>query len=279
MRVDFQTVAAGLGLLEGPVALGSDGVRITSATRGLLYDITLSTGAVQTAAMPGGAPSGLARAPDGRWWIAQSGRATRPELALVAAAIQVFDGDAVVTHRDALLNHPSDICVGPDGRIWFSDPRGQTTDFSPGSGAVRSFEPRTGAIVTHGEGFAYPNGIAFRSGTGELYLAETVRRRILRAVLSDQGLGPFEVFAELPMAEPDGLAFDADGNLYVAGSAEDTIPILAPDGRVADVIEFEAPTFPTNLCFADGDRRTLVVTAGRGGRLLATTWPVPGAPI
>ncbi len=279
MRVDFHTVAAGLGLLEGPVALGTDGVRLTSASRGLLYDVTLSTGAVQLAATPGGAPSGLARAPDGRWWIAQSGRAIRPELALVAPAIQVFDSDAVIAHRDAMLNHPSDICVGPDGRVWFSDPLGQTTDSGPGGGAVCSFEPRTGAFAIHGEGFAYPNGIAFRPGTSELYLAETVRRRILRAALSDQGLGRFEVFAELPMAEPDGLAFDVDGNLYVAGSAEDTIPILAPDGRVADVIEFEAPTFPTNLCFADGDRRTLVVTAGRGGRLLAAAWPVPGAQI
>lgn len=279
MRADFQTIVAGLGLLEGPVALGEDGVRLTSATRGLLYDVILSTGVAQAAATPGGGPSGLARAADGHWWIAQSGRAIRSELATVAPAIQVFDGDAMIAHRDAMLNHPSDVCVGPDGRVWFSDPRGQTTDSDPGSGAIRSFEPRTNTFATHGEGFAYPNGIAFRPGTDELYVAETVRRRILRALLSDQGLGPFEVFAELPMAEPDGLAFDVDGNLYVAGSAEDTIPILAPDGRISDVIEFEAPTFPTNLCFADRDRRTLVVTAARGGRLLATRWPVAGAQI
>jgi gluconolactonase len=279
MRADFQTVAAGLGLLEGPVALGEDRVRLASATRGLLYDVSLLTGDVQTAAEPGGGPSGLAQAPDGRWWIAQSGRVIRREVVPVAPAIQVFDGDAVIDHRDPILAHPSDICVGPDGRIWFSDPQGQTTDSDPGSGAVRSFEPATSSFATHGEGFAYPNGIAFRPGTGELYLAETVRRRIWRAVLSEQGLGPFELFAELPMAEPDGLAFDVDGNLYVAGSAEDNIPILARDGRVMDVIKFEVSTFPTNLCFAGRERRLLVVTAGRGGRLLATAWPVPGAVI
>lgn len=278
MRVDFRPVAAGLGLLEGPVAMGEGAVRVASATRGLLYDVALATGAVETAAEPGGGPSGLAHAPDGRWWIAQSGRSIRPGPGAVAPAIQLFDGETVTAWRDPVLNHPSDICVALDGRIWFSDPRGQTTDAEPGSGAVRAFDPATGVFATYGEGFAYPNGIAFRPGTGELYVAETVRRRILRAL---PGVGPaaFEVFAELPIAEPDGLAFDADGNLYVAGSAAETIAILAPDGRLIDAVAFDAPTFPTNLCFAGPDRGTLVVTAGRGGRLLAADWPIRGAEI
>ena len=71
---------------------------------------------------------------------------------------------------------------------------------------------------------------------------------------------------------------DANGRLWCAASEGDCIYAFEPDGRIAERIDL-GPSFPTNLCFAGPDRATLVVTAPKGGRVLAAEVAVPGAPL
>jgi gluconolactonase len=58
-------------------------------------------------------------------------------------------------------------------------------------------------------------------------------------VRPDGTLGPHSLFAELPRKsgqqianEPDGIALDRDGNLFVAHYGMRQVQVLAPDGRV-----------------------------------------------
>jgi gluconolactonase len=60
------------------------------------------------------------------------------------------------------------------------------------------------------------------------------------------------VFATMPECVPDGLAFDAAGNLYVSCYAPNKIFKVAPDRTITTVIDnWEAHTLsnPTNIAF------------------------------
>ena len=53
------------------------------------------------------------------------------------------------------------------------------------------------------------------------------------------------------------------------------LAVLEPDGRERTSLRFDGPTFPTNLCFAGPAGDVLVVTAAKGGRVLALDLPTP----
>jgi sugar lactone lactonase YvrE len=88
--------------------------------------------------------------------------------------------------------------------------------------------------------FPFPvgaNGIAVRDRT--VYVANTERSTVVAIpILSGGAAGEPFVYAELPGVAADGIAFDADGNLYVADPSAHTLWEYAPDGTltvVADV--------------------------------------------
>lgn len=267
------TVASGIGFTEGPLWTTDGRLLVTSMSRGLVYHLDLETGGVIGEVETGGGPNGLAEDDAGTVWVAQNGgvitksRSDRP----VAPGLQRIE-DAV---HDTLVDGcvaPNDLVEGPDGRIWFTDPPG------PGStapGRVAAFDRGTGAVQTMADGIAFPNGLAF-GGAGEIfYLAETRTGRILRYRWDGTALAAAGVLAALP-AGPDGLAVDVHGNLHIALPQADMIVVVDPDGREVDAVRFDDPTFPTNLCFAGRDRDVLVVTAAKGGRVLAIDGRGPG---
>ena len=91
---------------------------------------------------------------------------------------------------------------------------------------------------------------------------------------------------ELKLREdPDGMAVDAQGLLWVASARAGCVARLTPDGEIDRVLEVPAQTV-TSLCFAGGDQHDLyVVTAdntdvpGRRGTIFRVTAGVGGAPV
>ena len=79
------------------------------------------------------------------------------------------------------------------------------------------------------------------------------------------------VMAELFHTVPDGVAYDDDGNCYVAHYTPDRIDRIRPDGAVETVVEdWEAVYLnaPTNIAFCGPDLE-LVVAACVGEEFLA----------
>jgi gluconolactonase len=199
--------------------------------------------------------------------VAQNGAATMvsPSPRPVSAGLQNLVGDEV---RDVLTEGcmaPNDLVLGPDGLWWFTDP---TPLPGQDRGRVCTFDPASGEMRTQIEGIHFPNGLAFGLDPTELYVAASLSHDILRYRVTPDGVEDLGQWGVLPGSSPDGIAFDAQGRLFVAAFLHDSVAVFAPDGQLERTISTGACSRPTNLCFAGDDLRTLVVTAAKGGRLL-----------
>ena len=135
------------------------------------------------------------------------------------------------------------------------------------------------APVFIGSGLIFAEGINFdRDGT--LYCVDVPGGGIWRlppgGALRRYSLNPARGYEELaPLATlsparsgpdpagPDGIAFGADGNLYVAHFNADVVRVIAPDGTFVASLPAGGPT-PTNIAFW-GD--SLYVTEGTSGSI------------
>jgi gluconolactonase len=169
-------------------------------------------------------------------------------------------------------NRPNDLCFGPDGLLYYTDPHNWEDLANLGTGRVGR-TTLSGRVELVAEIPAFPNGIGF-GPDDRLYLAQSVAQRIL--VLDATLGGAPAQHATLPVGYPDGFCFDAAGRLYVAASLGDAVVVLEPDGRVREVVETGAGSEPTNCCLGDG---LLYVTLSGAGQLVALDAPVEPLPL
>ncbi len=81
--------------------------------------------------------------------------------------------------------------------------------------------------------FHFANGLSLDAAEHYLYVVESNLDRVVRIEIQRDGTaGPPEVFAEGLARVPDGLAFDAEGNLYVTTYASNCIYRVTPDRQV-----------------------------------------------
>jgi gluconolactonase len=118
--------------------------------------------------------------------------------------------------------------------------------------------------VWHAGPFNFANGIALDSSEKYLYVVSSFLPGIERIAVGATGeAGEREVYATLPEAVPDGLAFDNEGNLYVSCYAPNKIYKISPDSSVSVLIEdWEAHTLsnPTNIAFGGKELKDLFVS-------------------
>lgn len=175
---------------------------------------------------------------------------------------------------------PNDLAFDDKGNLFFTDPTGSRLD-NP-VGPVYRVEAETRKVTRVAGGMAFPNGLAFSKDGRWLYVAESNKNRIVRfSVRGDGMLGPLEAFADLAEAgkgEPDGIAVDTEGNVWVAHYGTHQVLVVSPDGGIA--ARYPMPEGkgdgPTNVEFAGKDMRTLYITDPTTGALLRMRAPVAG---
>ncbi len=229
-----------------------------------------------------GRPNGLVIGLDGIVWVAES---REPSLIRLHA-----DGRAevVLTECDGEpFLFPNDLCFGPDGALYLTDSGIHTDDWAPGGrvredyadapidGRLYRVDPLTLRIEKLDSGYLFTNGIAFGPDE-DLYVNETVTGMVYRyAWEKGEIVGEREDFANVAYLEsrevpvgPDGMAFGADGNLYVTVYGQGDVTVLSPEGAVVDRIE-TAGRLPTNVAFGRAGEKKIYVTEVEFGRVEA----------
>ena len=166
--VSSRVVASELGFVEGPVWTSDGRLLVTSVSHGKIYEI--GSGDPRVVAETGGGPNGMAEGADGTLYVAQNdgieGLGEQPAKP-ASPGIQLITGDAV-RHVAEGLDAPNDCCFGPDGRLYFTDPRGWAAPSEVQPGRVyarRPMERRSCSSRGRPSPTASPSGRTHRSST------------------------------------------------------------------------------------------------------------------
>jgi len=252
-----QLVGSGFGFLEGPVYQSSDNTLLFSDIPADTIFSLLTDGSI-VPFLENQPTNGLAFDPQNRLLIAtQSGRSLSrlEESGTVTVLAERFEG--------ALFNAPNDLAVHTNGDVYFTDPPfGLDPALSEvgcsgiyhltADGSLFQFDCNT--IETR------PNGIALSPNQDLLYVSFFISGEILTwEIAADGSVGEMGTFATTA-GIADGMAIDADGNVFVTSAAG--VEVFAPDGTLWGVIDI--PEQATNCTFGGPDNNTLFVTGATG---------------
>jgi len=268
MNPECEILAEGLAFPEGP-AFALDGalwlVELKDGTLCRWAAGTLSRVSV------GGEPNGIA--------IDAHGRIVFCDAKLCAIRRHDRASGETLTLADSLdgapLFKPNDLAFDPAGNLVFTCPGDSRTE-PTGYVAVLKTD---GTLVRVASGFYFPNGLAFTPDGRHLVVAETRRQRLWRGrwdAANARWLAPRPWASVGGTVGPDGMAFAADGRLFVAIYSGGAVKAVAPDGEVDEVIEVPGAN-PTNCAFDPAGRLGLVITEAERGRLLSLKVETHGA--
>jgi gluconolactonase len=159
------------------------------------------------------------------------------------------------------LNSPNDVIVRSDGTVYFTDP---PYGINPATQQELSFNGvfrRTpaGALTAEWRGArtSRPNGVALSPDERTLYVADTADGRVRAWDVAADGALSRERTVATTSGNPDGMAVDRDGNLFVTTGTG--VQVFSSAGRLWGTIA--VPMQPANCAFGGADARTLFVTA------------------
>jgi gluconolactonase len=276
-------IASGLGLLEGPVVRRDGSLVVTSIDQGIVYQIT--TAGIRTLAITGGGPNGATEGIGGEVFVAQNGGAPAPVQGVPnpdntvrsPPGVQVIESSGRVRLFGTGMHSPSDLCFGPDGYLYVTDP---TRRPERDDGRIWRCDVRSGECTQLLACDWYPNGIGFSTENDCVYVADSRHRRVVRIPLSNPSPKTVEPVIQLEHGIPDGFAFDVQGNLVIAcpqyRPASGDIQVYN-QGKLVEVMSPGNSWLYTNLAISE--QSELFVCDAERGEALKGPWVCPGLPL
>jgi gluconolactonase len=250
------------GYTEGAVFDRAGNIYISDVYHGIVYRVTPDVNVTPWAKT--GAPNGHRILPDGTHLVCDGEE----------HAVLHLDADGKVLGKASSecdgnpLRAPNDIALDPKGGFYFTDPGG-SEEKNP-IGTVHYVDPK-GTTHLVASGLAFPNGLLLTPDRKRLLVGESGHDWVLEyPVLAPGRLGPKRVFATLPTKSgdqignaPDGMAFDEDGNIFIAHWGMHTIQVLSPEGKLLRSYA-AGPLTSSNLAFGGPNMDQLYVTGAIG---------------
>jgi gluconolactonase len=255
---DVRIFAAGLDHPEG-LAVASDGTVYAGGEAGQVYRISPDGKKAEIIANTGGFCLGLTLDQQDNLYICDCKRKAVLKVSTkgdVNVFVEAVDGIKLI--------QPNFCVFDSKGNLYFSD----SGDWKKTNGVIyRAASDGKAAVFSQGP-FHFANGLALDSTEQHLYVVESNLNRVLRiGIRSDGTAGVSEVYAEGISHVPDGLAFDAHGNLYVTTYGSSAIYRVTLDRRVdllCQDVESELLCLATNCAFAgSGFDQLLVANLGQ----------------
>lgn len=296
-------VTDGLLFPEGPV-WSSDGSITVAEMVGKKVTRVDPDGTKTVIGETEGGPNGLARGPDGSFYICNNGGVKwfeehgiihlngMPEHyrggwiermdPLTGRVERLFEGCG-----EQRLNSPNDIVFDRLGGFYFTD-LGRSHPTYRDHGAVYYAHPDGSLIREVAKPFITPNGIGLSPAGDVLYVAETETCRlwafdiVAPGVVTGSGAHVVHggrIVCGLPGYQKfDSLAVDVKGNIHIATLLSGAVTVVSPDGTIVDTILTPDP-MTTNVCFGGGSLDDAFITLSGVGQLVRRRSAVPGLPL
>ena len=280
--MDFETLATGYGLLEGPRTDEHNRLYFSDVRGGGVFrrspDGQIETLILKDRKAVGGIAlnegggmlvTGLSLAR----WDEQSGQVTE--------IFSDWDGKPLFGLNDLTIDDQGSIWVGSFG----CDINKFDFKSTPPPGSLFRVDP-SGQVTHLWEGVKVTNGLGFSADRSLLYHCDSTTRAVwVYEVRADRTVSDRQLFAKLPDGMPDGMTVDVEGGVWVAvvaGSGE--VVRFKPDGTLDQRINIPAKTI-TSVAFGGPDMCDLyVVTANNDqrdlkGTVFRTRSDIPGLPV
>ena len=266
----FTTLVDGLDHPEG-VAWGADGNWYAGGEAGQVYRIS-TDGAFSQIASTGGFVLGLAL--DGEHNIYACDLVHNSVFRVSASGDVTVYSEGSADRGFVAPNYP---VFTDSGDLYVSSSGG----FDEKNGCVFLIRPDGETIVASETIDHFPNGMALSLDGRALYIILSNMPGIVKALILEDGtLGDPQLVVELPGTVPDGLAFDAEGNLYIACYAPNEIYRFSASGKLelaASDWQSVVLSAPTNIAFGGPDMRYAVFGSLGRWHLSMLEMPVAGA--
>lgn len=261
----LERVASGLVFPEGPAWHPENYLLFSDVHGSRIYSLQNGT---QESWLTFEAPrktNGLAVAPDGRTLYACG----HGELALLGIDLDTRAVDTLTTGCDGRSFHNvNDLAVTSAGVVYFTDPK-----WGPKGGdrqGVYRYDPSSRQTTLAASMTEQPNGIALSPDGRFVYVARSGGNDLWRYTISADGALSGGAWTKLPPGtQPDGMAVDADGNLYVCGAGDGHVHILDAEAKhltafkVFDRMATNCTFDPRNIRSAE---KVLYITGGGRGK-------------
>ncbi len=280
--MDFETLATGYGLLEGPRTDEQNRLYFSDVRGGGVFrrspDGRIETLISQDRKSVGGIALNeggglLVTGPSLAQWDEQTGQ--------IRDIFSQWDGKPLFGLNDLTIDDQGSIWVGSFG----CDINKFDFKSAPPPGSLFRVDP-SGQVTHLWEGVEVTNGLGFTADRQLLYHCDSTTRAVwVYEVRTDRTVSDRQLFAKLPEGMPDGMTVDVEGGVWVAvvaGSGE--VVRFKPAGTLDRRITIPAKTI-TSVAFGGPDMCDLyVVTANNDtrdlkGTVFRTRSDIPGLPV
>lgn len=268
---NWRRVARGIRYVEGPVFDAEGWLYVVSPNDGRILRVDTDSGKADLWVGYDGIPAGLQFDSSGQLWVADMKRGIlrSDHAGHIEPVVSKWNGRPMRGCNDCAFDSA--------GNLYFTAPAGS----GPGKPVGEVFCLTADGAVHRLDGeYHFPNGIAVSADDRQLVVAETKVNRMLWVY---DILHPGMVSQRRPLARltgdgpsgPDGIEFDAAGQLLATNYSHDWLEVFDAAGRPRQHVRLPFAR-AANLHFGGSDGRDLIITEHQNHAIWITRWPHPG---